>query len=233
MVIRAFSKKTFSTTFIVQNISNKDIRVFNLKISPGFSRDLMQIPYVYENDIKASAMNGELYNKLLAGELVITETNIDIFVQDESFANFLISNGINSTSINKIRNLNIDGSVKAGKILSLSETTQTTNATLKTISTFDSETTENLFDVFAIFLGEKSDGTQRIRFKRSASFNLHNGILTQVEDTATVGDDLNVGSVSWSVNITLSSNNIVFTVTGAGSTTIDWSLECTIIQSNS
>jgi len=74
-------------SFVVQNMqNNKTITIFNNTIGPGNSLDLMQIPGISEEDIRASCLKGDLYNKLVSGVLKVTT-----FPEVTNFANDLMN----------------------------------------------------------------------------------------------------------------------------------------------
>lgn len=88
------------STFVVQNITNppKMVRIFNWPISPpgndGDTRDYMKVPGVAESDIRASLLKGELKHKLLAGEIVILASDIDLLQFNDLQATFLYQSGV-------------------------------------------------------------------------------------------------------------------------------------------
>lgn len=69
-----------NTTFVVQNISpqKKVIKIFNYPINFEATRDLLKIPGVSESDIRASLLKGELRHKLLAKDIYIVASDIDL-----------------------------------------------------------------------------------------------------------------------------------------------------------
>lgn len=72
---------TIRATFVVKNIitnSNKTIRIFNYPIPVGTTRDLLKIPGVSEANIRASLLKGELRNKILAGEIQVMNSDVDL-----------------------------------------------------------------------------------------------------------------------------------------------------------
>lgn len=82
--------------FIVNNIANpnKTLFIFNYPIPYGASRDLLQIPGVSESDIRASLLKGELQHKLLARDIVVTCSDIDLLQFNDAHKAFLESAGI-------------------------------------------------------------------------------------------------------------------------------------------
>lgn len=90
-----FHKKC-PTVFIVKNIApdGKRIKIFDYPIKHGMERDLMDIPYVSEADIRHALLKGELLTKLRAGEAIVVDSNIDLLQFDECQKAFLQSVGI-------------------------------------------------------------------------------------------------------------------------------------------
>jgi hypothetical protein len=89
---------TANTVFVVQNVAqqNKRIRVFNYPINNGETRDLMKIPYVSEADIRHSLLKGELFAKIITGEIIVLDSNIDLLQFDPTQKQFLINAGVNN-----------------------------------------------------------------------------------------------------------------------------------------
>ncbi|KKN22499.1 hypothetical protein LCGC14_0914620 [marine sediment metagenome] len=85
-----------ASKFIVRNRSQKASIIFNQKIGPGRSYDLMTIPHVSEADIQHSLLKGTLRNKLSVRELEVTGSNINLVQYSEEFTAFLQSVGITS-----------------------------------------------------------------------------------------------------------------------------------------
>jgi hypothetical protein len=82
--------------FIVQNIApvNKTIFIFNYPINHGGTRDLIKIPGVSEESIRASLLKGELNHKIRAGEIIVLCSDIDLTQYNLTQEAFLISAGI-------------------------------------------------------------------------------------------------------------------------------------------
>ncbi len=82
--------------FIVQNTSPqvKTIKIFNYPINYGMTRDLLQIPGVAEQDIRASLLKGELNHKIRARDIVVICSDIDLIQFNSSQKAFLQSAGI-------------------------------------------------------------------------------------------------------------------------------------------
>jgi len=92
--------------FIVRNITpdrNKTIRIFNYPINFNTTRDLLQIPGVAEADIRASLLKGELRHKLLAKDIVVECSDIDLLQFNNDQKKFLQDSGI-------IKGLQVDNS---------------------------------------------------------------------------------------------------------------------------
>jgi len=86
-----------NTSFVVKNIisnSNKEIKIFNYPIPVGKERDLLAIPGVSESDIRASLLKGELLNKLLANEITIVFSDINLLQFNEDQKAFLKACGV-------------------------------------------------------------------------------------------------------------------------------------------
>lgn len=66
--------------FIVKNVSpqNKTINIFTYPINMWCERDLLAIPGVAEQDIRASLLKGEVRNKFLAQDIELVYSNIDL-----------------------------------------------------------------------------------------------------------------------------------------------------------
>lgn len=88
--------KNSSTRFIIRNIAagNKRIRVFGYPIGNGLERDLLAIPGISEADIRHSLVKGQLRAKLLASEIIVVDSNIDLLQFDDVHKLFLQQSGI-------------------------------------------------------------------------------------------------------------------------------------------
>jgi hypothetical protein len=90
--------------FIALNISHlnqdhgperkKVVRVFHYPINPGQTRDILAIPGVGEADIRASLLKGELRHKILAQDIIITCSDIDLLQFNPDQKIFLQQAGI-------------------------------------------------------------------------------------------------------------------------------------------
>lgn len=82
--------------FLVKNISQqkKTIKIFNYPILSNQTRDLLKIPGVSESDIRASLLKGELLVKILAKEIVILDSDIDLLQFNEPHKLFLQNAGV-------------------------------------------------------------------------------------------------------------------------------------------
>jgi hypothetical protein len=88
---------TINGCFIVQNIitnSNKTIKIFDYPIPTGNTRDLLRIPGVSESSIRASLLKGELRNKILAKEIRIICSDVDLIQFNENQKIFLMQAGV-------------------------------------------------------------------------------------------------------------------------------------------
>lgn len=93
--------------FIVRNITpdrNKTITIFQYPINFNQTRDLLQIPGVAEQDIRASLLKGELRHKILAKDIIVECSDIDLLQFNLDQKSFLqdagIVNGLQVTSSN-------------------------------------------------------------------------------------------------------------------------------------
>ena len=90
--------------FIVENVSPqiKTINIFNYPINYGQQRDLLQIPGVAEQDIRASLLKGELQHKIRAKDIIVICSDIDLLQFNTAQKTFLqdagIVNGLQVTS---------------------------------------------------------------------------------------------------------------------------------------
>jgi hypothetical protein len=93
---RTFFIKECPVVFKVRNIAdgNKRIKLFNTPIKNGCERDLLAIPSVSEDVIRHSLLKGDLFRKLKAKEIIVTESNIELLQFDECHKQFLIDSGI-------------------------------------------------------------------------------------------------------------------------------------------
>lgn len=91
-----FFPKQSNTVFKVMNIApnNKRIKIFNLPIPNGGVRDLLATPEVSEADIRHALLKGELFRKIVVGEIRIVESNIDLLQFDNTQKQFLINAGV-------------------------------------------------------------------------------------------------------------------------------------------
>jgi hypothetical protein len=82
--------------FKVKNIgaTRKVVRIFQYPILWNHTRDLLQIPGVGEDDIRASLLKGEIRNKILQQEITVTCSDIDLLQFNETQLEFLQMAGI-------------------------------------------------------------------------------------------------------------------------------------------
>jgi hypothetical protein len=82
--------------FIVLNVSPqiKTITIFQYPINYHCSRDLLKIPGVAEQDIRASLLKGELQHKILAKDIIVTCSDIDLLQFNGNQKAFLQGAGI-------------------------------------------------------------------------------------------------------------------------------------------
>jgi len=90
-----FFSKIADAKFVVKNIlTNKTIKIFEIKIPPGSLYDLMTIPEVSEADIKHSILKGVLRNRMNSGDVIITDSNINLVQYNTEFIRFMQGSGI-------------------------------------------------------------------------------------------------------------------------------------------
>lgn len=102
------ARQPLYSTFKVKNIISKDnrtIKVFQYPIPVGYTRDLLQIPGIAESDIRASLLKGELLTKLLAKELIIVESDIDLLQFNASQLALLQNYGLSISGQIDINNI--------------------------------------------------------------------------------------------------------------------------------
>lgn len=89
--------------FVVLNTSPqiKTISIFQYPINYGQTRDLLQIPGVAEQDIRASLLKGELNHKIRANDIIVICSDIDLLQFNAAQKAFLQGAGIvNGLSVN-------------------------------------------------------------------------------------------------------------------------------------
>ena len=93
---RTFFTKAPSTRFVVKNVAsnNKTVRVFNTPIRNRDTYDLLSVPDISEADIRHSLLKGELLVKFRTGELLVTDSDIDLLQFNDEHKAFLQSIGI-------------------------------------------------------------------------------------------------------------------------------------------
>lgn len=99
-----FTKK--NGCFIVRNVTpdrQKTIKIFHYPILFNQTRDILQIPGVSESDIRASLLKGELKHKILAKDIIIECSDIDLLQFNEDQKTFLqdagVINGLSVTAV--------------------------------------------------------------------------------------------------------------------------------------
>jgi hypothetical protein len=83
--------------FIVRNVTpdrQKTIQIFKYPILFNTTRDILQIPGVSEADIRASLLKGELRHKILAKDIIVECSDIDLLQFNDDQKAFLESAGI-------------------------------------------------------------------------------------------------------------------------------------------
>lgn len=82
-------------SFIVKNITDKKcVKIFNYPINPGQTRNLILIPGVSSDDIRASLLKGSIKRKLMAGEISIIESDLNLVEYNAVQKDFLSDYGI-------------------------------------------------------------------------------------------------------------------------------------------
>lgn len=83
--------------FVVRNVTadrGKTIKIFNYPIPFNTTRDLLQIPGVGEADLRASLLKGELRHKILAKDIIVECSDIDLLQFNLDQKMFLQNAGI-------------------------------------------------------------------------------------------------------------------------------------------
>jgi hypothetical protein len=91
----AFNTST-DISFIIRNNSSigRSIKVFNTKINPGGTLDLMDVPGVTEEDIRTEVTKGSLKALLAGGSLQVVSSTVNFTTVDAVHGAFLTSIGI-------------------------------------------------------------------------------------------------------------------------------------------
>lgn len=94
--LNAFGVST-DISFVIKNTSSigRSIKVFNTKLNPGGTLDLMKIPGVTEEDIRSELIKGSLKKLLSGGSLTVVSSSVDFSTVDATHGAFLSSLGIN------------------------------------------------------------------------------------------------------------------------------------------
>lgn len=87
------------TNFTIKNVSSKRINIFGRVITPGSSVNILNMPGIYEADIKTSLSKGVLYRKLIANEIIIVSTDLDLSTLNPSLYAILSAKGIPVSSL--------------------------------------------------------------------------------------------------------------------------------------
>lgn len=83
--------------FIVRNVTpdrQKTLQIFKYPILFNTTRDILQIPGVSESDIRASLLKGELRHKILAKDIIVECSDIDLLQFNDDQKAFLEEAGI-------------------------------------------------------------------------------------------------------------------------------------------
>ena len=82
--------------FVIQNITtNRCLRIFDTNIEPGRKYNLMRVPGITEEDIRASIITGPLKGLLSSGLIKIVSSSVNFDSSDSAQNAFLSSVGIN------------------------------------------------------------------------------------------------------------------------------------------
>lgn len=100
------------TGFVVRNVSpqNKTINIFNYPINMGQTRDLLSIPGVAEQDIRASLLKGEVRHKFLCEDIELVFSDIDLLQFSSSQREWLTSLGFSTGT--QVKYSELDGYVQ-------------------------------------------------------------------------------------------------------------------------
>jgi hypothetical protein len=85
-----------NNTFVVQNTDaqQRTLFIFLAPINYGGTRDLMKLPGIGPDDIKASLIKGELFRKISYGQITVLASNIDLLQFSNAQLIFLQNAGI-------------------------------------------------------------------------------------------------------------------------------------------
>lgn len=83
-----------SSTFIVKNNSKKSIAVMGIRIPPGGSYNLMNLPGITEADIKVALTKGVIKRKINTRELQVLSSDLSLDTTNYSQRSFLLNNNI-------------------------------------------------------------------------------------------------------------------------------------------
>lgn len=93
-------KPSSNVSFIIKNLSNKKIRVFNYPLWPGNTRDLMRIPAITEEDIRDSLLKGQLQFMLSVHQIAIVSSDINLTQFNPAQRQFLENLGVTTYAEN-------------------------------------------------------------------------------------------------------------------------------------
>jgi hypothetical protein len=95
-MIERDSKKQASVVFKIKNVSKirKTLSIFNIRLKYNNIIDVLGIAGVSQNDIENSLLKGQLRNKILSGDIIVVESNIELLQYDESQKQFLENAGV-------------------------------------------------------------------------------------------------------------------------------------------
>ena len=98
MSLQSATGPSSTVSFIIRNNSsiNRTIKVFNLKLLPGQTVDLMSIPGVTEDDIRNELIRGSLRSLFAGKSLTVVSSTVNFSTADLTQAAFLSSIGLTS-----------------------------------------------------------------------------------------------------------------------------------------
>jgi hypothetical protein len=113
-----------STTvnFVVKNVSSRSLKVFNVTLKPGSQLDLMSIPGITEDDVRAMLLKGFLKRMLADGRLIVLSSSLEV--------------GQNVVNIAALTAINVDGEADFAerRVLSLHQSFQLDKNSSETVN---------------------------------------------------------------------------------------------------
>lgn len=164
-----FYRNTFDLVFIIKNISDKALIIFNVKINPGSELDLMQLSYISEADIRNSLIKGVLKNKLKNNEISIISSNITLTSYSDDFTTQLFNSNIFTSVKNEssIANITSDLTITNQQIILANAVSNSIDITLpdldlvsntySQISVKKIDSTDNIVNIYTAKSAQKID----------------------------------------------------------------------------